>query len=168
MVSPALTQLLISACQASVQMHNRTETSRIEIERGRMQLRSLEMQLDHDSDIAEMQASVAQSFIHALIERRIDAAQSGFNAVLAIYADQARHYMQEQAKYTDADIMVTDPLLSANYRGRLSEIDRQLDRIRTDSYLLYAAMNEMLIIIGGSMPSIPTINRRTLRLPPED
>jgi len=81
-----------------------------------------------------------------------------------MYAEQARHYMQQHEKYVDADIKVTDPLEKANYQGRLSDIERQLSRIRKDARQLYREMNRMILCIGGTMLPIQSGTQRALTL----
>ena len=151
----------------AAQIHSR----HLDLEERRIQLRALEKNLDHrlemedrNIEMARIQAALARDLIHALIDRRIEAVQDGFKAVLNIYNEQSRSYEEEKKKYKDADDMATDPLLAANYQKRISQIDREQEKIRMDSHLLYMEMNTMIIIIGGSMPSIPMINQRTLRL----
>lgn len=161
MITPALTELLVAAVHATTQMHHK----HAQVEVGRLHLNALEKQLDHNAQVVGSQVTHARTLIHALIERRTEAIQSGFTAVLALYAEQARHYMQQQDKYTEASFAVTDALMSAKYRARLAEIDRQLSRIREDSHLLYQEMNTMLYLIGATMPAVPGEDQGVLQLP---
>ena len=156
-----LTEILVSVCEAGVHMHGNHSST----EQQRLQLRALEMQLDHTADLADMQLSLAREFIRAMVDRRIDVVQSSFVAILATYADQARHYMAQHEKYVDADIKSKDPHEKTAYGSRISEMDRKLPLIRRESYRLYQEMNTMLLLIGDSMPPMgPTITG-TLLLP---
>lgn len=160
MITQPLTQLLVWAFECVVRMHSKNA----EIEKGRMQLRALEMQISHRYDMAEMQASLARDLIHALIERRIEAVQSGFTALLSSYAEQARHYMQQQDQFVMASFTVTTPTANAKYLARLSKTDEELSHIRADAFLLYQEMNRVLILIGGTMPTLPPDDHNTLML----
>lgn len=161
MIAQPLVPILIQVVRTSGHMYGRN----MQLAQMRAQLSAYEVQLEHRRDIAEIQASLARSFIHALIERRIDAVQSGFAEIMALYAEQARGFLQQQEKYSDADLVSTDPLESAKCRSRLNALDLQLAAIRDDSRQLYHEMNQMLLLIGAAMPTIQTDDRHALALP---
>ena len=135
-----------------------------EVEKSRIGLRSLEVQLSHDREMYGMKTDFLRDLIHSLIDRRIDAVERGFNATMTMYAEQARHYMAQQEKYADADIKATTPRESANIKVRVSEIDLQLTNIRSDAAALYREMMKVIIIIGGSMPPMSHDDQHALAI----
>lgn len=138
--------------------------SAAEVEHGKTKLRGLEAQLTLQKEIFEMKADLMRNLIHALIDRRIDAVRQGFLETLATYAEQCRHYMAQQDKYADAEIKVTAPLERANIRARLSEIDIHLTNIRSEAAALYREMNRVILLIGGSMPTMSGDDQHALAI----
>jgi hypothetical protein len=135
-----------------------------EVEQGRTKLRALEVQLSHDSEMYGMKTDFLRSLVRSLVDRRVDAVQKGFQEVLAIYAEQCRHYMAQQDKYADAEIKATAPLERASIKSRLSEIDIQLTNIRADAAALYREMLRAILLIGGSMPVMAAQDQRALAI----
>ncbi len=97
----------------------------------------------------EAKAGIMRDLVGALIEKRVDAVHSGFSEVMALYAEQARAFLEEKRKLVDAELLVTDPLQSARIRKRLGEADIELREIRADAARLYAQMNEVILQLGG-------------------
>lgn len=156
-----LPQLLATALHCSVQMHS----GNIQMEQGRMQLRALELQLDHHNDMEDRQADLMRDLIHGLITERIEAIHTSFLNILATYAEQARGYMTQQERLVETGFKVIDPLERAHYDARLSEIDKQLNRIRADAFCLYQEMNRALLLLGTPLPPMHGDHKNTLRLP---
>ena len=138
--------------------------SAAEVEKGRTQLRALDVQLSHNREIFPMQANLMRDMIHALIDRRVDAVRQGFVETLSIYAEQCRHYMALQDRYTDAEIKATSPLERASFGEKLSEIKLELANIRRDAAKLYREMNRAILLIGGTMPVMAPENQQALAL----
>lgn len=124
--------------------------------------KALETRLAHEKDIFEIKTGLVRNLIHALIEKRVDAVQQGFRDTLAMYADQARHYMAQQDKYAEAEIKAATPLERAGYRTRLSEVDLHLTNIRSDAAALYREMMRVILIIGGTMPPMSSDDQKAL------
>ncbi len=116
--------------------------------------------MEHDRDIMSMQTDVAKRLITALIERRVDVIQSGFVEALGLLSRQAEHFMSQQDKFMDAGLKASDPLDAARYHARLTEIDQQLQRIRSDARRLYREMNSALRLLN-----VPDSGLRELSLP---
>jgi hypothetical protein len=135
-----------------------------EVEKSRIGLRSLEVQLAHDREMYALKTDFLRDLIHSLIDRRIDAVERSFNLTMGMYAEQARHYMAQQDKYAEAEIKATAPRESANIRVRLSEIDLQLTQIRSDAAALYREMMKVIIIIGGSIPPMSHADQHALAI----
>ncbi len=135
-----------------------------EVEQGRTKLRALEVQLSHDREMYGMKTDFLRGLIRSLIDRRVDAVQKGFQEVLAMYAEQCRHYMAQQDKYADAEIKAAAPLERASIKTRLSEIDIQLTNIRTDAATLYREMLRAILLIGGTMPTMAAQDQRALAI----
>ena len=135
-----------------------------EVEQGRTKLRALEVQLSHDREMYGMKADFLHGLIRSLIDRRVDAVQKGFHEVLAMYAEQCRHYMAQQDKYAVAEIKAAAPLERASIKTRLSEIDIQLTNIRTDAATLYREMLRAILLIGGTMPTMAAQDQRALAI----
>ncbi len=158
---PALpTQLLTHAIGHLAQ----NSRDRHAVELGKVKLQALAMQLSAQRDMMDTQAELFRNLIHAMIERRVDAVREGFALTMGLYADQARHYMSQQERITDAQIQSKDPIERAGYHARASEIDMQLRRIRTDAAKLYKEMTRAILIIGGKMPPLPPASRSSLGL----
>jgi hypothetical protein len=153
-------EILVHILASAAHIHGKNT----DLEHRKVELSALKMQIDHDYDRMDHQAALARNLISSLIDRRIDAVQSGFREVLSMYKDQADHFMAQQSNLEDAKIMVTSPLQSANYDARITDIDIQLSKIRSDARLLYDEMNRMLMLIGGSMPNLGNDFQRTLML----
>lgn len=97
----------------------------------------------------ELQAGALEHLVDALVNRRVDAVQQGFLAILGDYAEQARHFMAQQQRYADAEITSADPLARVELRNRIHDLDRQLASIRIDAKLLYERMTDVITAIGG-------------------
>ena len=154
MLTQLHSQLILSAIGSAARMHQHDT----EIEHGRTKLRQFELQLEHDREMFGMKTELIRSLIHALIEKRVDAVEKGFSGILSMYADDSRHYRAQQDKYADQEIKASDPLERANLRTRLSETDLHLTNIRNDTAQIYREMNRVILLIGGSMPPLPTLN----------
>ncbi len=114
-------------------------------------------ELEAQAALFEAKAGVLKGLIGALVEKRVDAVRSGFSEVLGLYVEQARHFMEQQSRYGDAELMATDPLQRADLRKRISEIDIELRRIRADARRIYTQMTQVVLRLGGE----------ALRLSPE-
>jgi hypothetical protein len=135
-----------------------------EVEQSRIKLRALEVQLAHNQEMYAIKADFMRDLVHSLIDRRVDAVERGFRETISLYAEQSRHYMAQQDKYADAEINATSPAKVASIKERRNEIDNALRAIRSDAAALYHEMTRAILIIGGSMPAIPTEDQRALAL----
>jgi hypothetical protein len=135
-----------------------------EMEMGKIKLQALEMQLNAQRDMTAIQADLFRDMLHAMVNLRVDAISNGFALTMGLYADQARHYMSQQETITNAQISAKDPIERAGYHSRAVEIDLQLRRIRNDASKLYKEMTSAILLVGGSMPSLPAVARTSLML----
>jgi hypothetical protein len=135
-----------------------------EVEQGRTKLRALEVQLNHDSEMFGMQTDFLRGLVRSLIDRRVDAVQKGFQEVLAMYAEQSRHYMEQHAKYVDAEIAAKTPLQRADYSRAIRETNLQLANIRLDAKTIHRDMIRALLLIGGTMPVMPAKDKQALSI----
>lgn len=103
----------------------------------------------HEQAMLELRNGALTELTEALVTRRVEAVKEGFAAVLADYAAQARHFMAQQEKFADAQLLATDPLLRVELNQRLRDIDIELGRIRTDAQLIYARMTDVVVMLGG-------------------
>lgn len=106
--------------------------------------------LQQEQAMAELKAGVLAHLVDALVSKRIDAVQSGFTAILATYADQARHFMVQQEKFADKELESTNPMQRIELRSRIQKLDVELAMIRADAKLLYEHMTEVLLAIGSA------------------
>lgn len=114
------------------------------------QLAASQQRHGHARAIEELRAANLAHLIDALVTRKVDAVKSGFLVVLEGYAEQARHFMGQQQKYADAELLSADPLARIELRNRIQDIDLELSTIRIDAKLLYATMTEIIRAIGGA------------------
>ncbi len=122
--------------------------------------------LQQDKAMAELKAGSLAHLVDALVSKRVDAVQSGFAAILSTYAEQARHFMEQQAKFADKELDTSDPMRRIELRSRIQKIDVELATIRADAKLLYEHMTEVLLAIGGAGPqAFATEFAPTLALP---
>ncbi len=142
---PANTQLLMHALSTAAQI----ASQKIGAETSRQELDVALHKLEHERGMFDAKAGLLRDMLGALVEHRVEAVKSGFEQVLAIYADQANHFMAQQRSYADAELETTDPLKTARLRKRLGEIDIELRAIRTAAGQLYAQMNEIVLRLGG-------------------
>jgi hypothetical protein len=152
----------IAGTKAQVE-HGRTKLRALEQELAHRE-RTLETQLYHEETMFQLKAGLMRDLIKALIEQRVDAVTQGFKDTLGIYAEQSRHYMAQQERYADAEIKATEPLERANLRTRLSDIDLHLSSIRSDAMALYREMTKVILLIGGTMPSMSNQDQQALAL----
>jgi uncharacterized protein YPO0396 len=144
-ITQAHTQIVMGVLSAAAHMANK----HTEIETGRHQLHATAARYEHERGVFETKSGVMRKLIEALIEKRVAAVKDGFSEVLGLYAEQARHYMKQQEKYTDAMIEKTDPLVRAEYQKRLNDTDIELRRIRSDAKQIYIQMTEIVLLLGG-------------------
>jgi len=158
-MNPSLlpTNILLSAFSAII-------GSMTEVEQSRIKLRTLEVQLAHNQEMYVIKTDFLRDLIHSLVDRRVDAVERGFRETLALYAEQARHYREQQDKYADAEINATTPGNVASLRDRRTEIDLQLRAIQSDAAALYQEMTKAILIIGGTMPIISIADQQALAL----
>ena len=156
MIPEVLVQVLYSASQ----IHRQQLT----LEERKVQLKALEMQIDQRNDRMNAQVALTRDLIRALIDRRIDATQAGFNRVLDLYEAQNNHYMEQQSKLEDAVVRSVDPLERANLDARINEIDLQLTRIAMGGHSLFHELNCMVLAIGGTALVPTTDFQRTLAI----
>ena len=138
-------QMLMHALSMAAQvagMQFGAETNRREME---MSMHRLEQ----ERGLFETKAEILRDLVGALIEKRLDAVKSGFTEVLSLYAEQARHYMAQQSKISDAELTTSDALQSARFRKRMGEIDIELRSIRIAAAQIYSQMNEVIMRLGG-------------------
>lgn len=145
MITAAHTQLVMGVLSAAAHMANK----HTEIETGRHELHATAARLEHERGIFEAKSGVMRDLIEALVEKRVAAVNDGFGEVLALYAEQARHYMAQQRQYTDAMLEKSDPLARAEYQKRLNDTDIELRRIRSDARRIYTQMTEVILLLGG-------------------
>lgn len=115
--------------------------------------------------MAELKAGTLSHLVDALVSKRLDALQSGFNTILATYAEQARHFMAQQEKYADKELESTDPFQRVQLRSRIQKLDIELANVRADARLLYEHMTEVLLAIGGAPRSFASEFAPALGLP---
>ena len=132
MTTPAHTQLMMSALASAAQIAMSQHGQK------------------HEQAMFQLRATALTEITDALVTRRVDAVKDGFGQVLTAYAEQARHHMAQQAKFTDQVLGAADPLLRIELNQRIKDIDVELGRIRADARLLYARMTEVVVILGGA------------------
>lgn len=146
-----------------------------QVEHGRIKLRALETQLDHNHRTLEtvveheekmfaLKADLVRDFIRALIEQRIDVVYKGFVKTLDLYAEQCRHYLSQQNSCFEASQTVTDTIQNAKLERRTRDIDIKLSNIRLEAAALDREMNKTILLIGGTMPTISPENQRALAI----
>ncbi|MDI7774683.1 hypothetical protein [Asticcacaulis sp. EMRT-3] len=160
-MSQAQTQMLMAALSMAAQV----ATQKIGADVNRQEMAFAVEQLAHERGLFDTKAGIMRDLIGALVEKRIDAVKSGFDAVLSLYAEQARHFMEQQRSYADAELATTDPLMSARLRKRLGETDIELRSIRSSARQLYGQMNEIILRLGGEALTISPDFAMTLSLP---
>ena len=153
MITPAHTQMVMHALSMAAQVAG----ARANNDNDRQHLEA-------QAALFDAKAGVLRDLIGALVEKRVDAVRSGFSEVLAIYAEQATHFMEQQARYGDAELKSTDPLERAELRKRLGEIDIELRRIRADARRIYTQMNQITLRLGGDALSLSPDYYSTLAL----
>jgi hypothetical protein len=121
----------------------------------------------HEERALELRASLVRNIIDALVHRRVDALKSGFELVLSAYAAQAQHYFDQQRHFIDVQMKVKDPIESARCHARLSDIDIQLARIRSESLRLFREMSKTLVLLGGVPLSVSQSGQKVVHLIPE-
>jgi len=99
--------------------------------------------------LEELQAQTLVHVVDAVVMRRLDLVQHGFMQILGEYAAQARHYLDQQARYADAELDTFDPLRRVELRKRINDIDSELRQIRLDARRLYERMVAVLLALGG-------------------
>lgn len=104
----------------------------------------------HEQAMFALRSSALTEMADALVTRRVDAVKDGFKLVLEEYAAQARHFMAQQVKFSDAQLGASDPMLRIELNQRLKDLDVELGRIRADAYLLYGRMTEVIILLGDT------------------
>lgn len=118
----------------------------------------------HEEALLDSQIGFARELVRALIDRRVDVVQKTCDSILAVYAEQARSYVQQQARVEERHLDTADPLVRASCRARLVEIDTQLGKIRTDCRLLFREMVQALEAVGGRALQLPDQDRNALGL----
>ena len=120
---------------------------------GALQMAAHMAQCKHEHDrevaLAQLRNSTLSTMVDALVNRRVDAVQAGFNKILDQFADQARHLMTQQSKYADAELAAPDARRRIELQARVKDVDGQLALIRTDAQHLYERMTEVVMAIGG-------------------
>lgn len=99
---------------------------------------------------AQYHAGVLHDLIDAAIHKKYDVLRSGFEAILAEYSAQARHFMEQHARYADEEFACTDPVRRLELQSRMRAVDKELQCIRIDADLLYGRMTEAIVQLGGS------------------
>jgi hypothetical protein len=118
--------------------------------------------MDHAQEMFDLRANLVRDVLKALVESRVDAVKSGFETIMKEFGKQADRYLAQQDHFANAQITMNDPLEAARCHARLSEIDSQLSKIRTDCQKLFREMNRTLLAIGGGPIPIPVADRRAL------
>lgn len=145
MITPAHTQVIMGMLSAAAHIASK----RTEVETSRHELHATAARLDHERGLFDTKAQVMRELISALIDRRVAAVKEGFSEVLGMYAEQTRHYIEQQKQYTNAMLEKSDPLARAEYQKRLNDTDIELRRIRSDARQIYAQMTEIVLLLGG-------------------
>ena len=145
MITPQHSQMLVHALSMAAQVAGQ----RLTAETSRKEMEVSMHRLERECDLFELKAGLLRDLAAALIEKRLDAVKTGFTEVLGLYAEQARHYMAQQTKISDAELVTTDPLQSARFRKRMGEIDIELRSIRLAASQLYSEMNAVVMRLGG-------------------
>jgi hypothetical protein len=168
-MTPQHTQMLMAAIQAASNLANSNARSQTKLRELQLQYFHDEQlqrtQLDHDRQLFGMKADLVRDLIEAVVEKRVDAVRKGFTNTLGMYAEQCRHYLDQQDRYADAEIKATDPLERASLRARLCEIDLHLSDLRLDAAALYREMTRTILLIGGSASFMSSEHQRVLALP---
>lgn len=113
------------------------------------QLGQSQQQHDKDLALARLRQSALADMVDALVTRRVDAVQVGFNRILDQFAEQARHYMAMQMKFADAEMNAPDARRRIEIRSSISSVNTQLAFLRTDCQRLYERMTDVILTIGG-------------------
>jgi hypothetical protein len=119
----------------------------------------------HEQAMQALRSGALVQITEALVTRRVDAVQQGFLAVLAEYASDARHHREQQAEFSKAQILATDPLVRVELAKRIRDIDTELGLIRADATLLYGRMTEVILLLGGASFDLGSELAGTLSLP---
>ena len=144
-ITPQHTQMLVHALSMAAQVAGQ----RIGAQTHAQEMEVSMHRLEQERGLFETKAGILRDLVGALIEKRIEAVKGGFTEVLSLYADQANHYMAQQSKISDAELLTSDPLQSARFRKRMGEIDIELRSIRTAAAQIYSQMNEVVMRLGG-------------------
>ncbi len=145
MISPHQSQMLMHALSMAAQVAGQ----RLTAETSRKEMDVSMQRLERECGLFEIKAGLLRDLAGALVEKRIDAVKQGFSEVLTLYVEQARHFMAQQAKIADAELLTVDALQSARFRKRMGEIDIELRDIRLSAAQLYAEMNTIIMRLGG-------------------
>lgn len=105
----------------------------------------------HERAMSALRSGVLTEIVDAMVNRRVEAVKDGFHQILSQYAEQARHYMAQQAKYGEAELEASDPLRRVELNKRIRDIDIELASLRADAMLLYGRMTEVVSALGGSL-----------------
>lgn len=114
------------------------------------QLGQSQQQHDKELALARLRQSALSDMVDAFVTRRVDAVQAGFNRILDQFADQARHFMEQQRAYSQTILTTVDPITRVELDSRLRAIDMELAGIRTDIRLVFDRMSEVILALGGA------------------
>jgi hypothetical protein len=108
-------------------------------------------QQEHDKEraLAELKNSALANMLDVLVTKRVDAVQAGFNRILDGFAEQARHLMAQQSKYTDAMIAAGDARKRVELGSMIASVNAELGLLRADTQHLYERMTDVILAIGG-------------------
>ena len=159
-----LTPILMDMFLKGTQLETERIQSAERLEHRRLRLQALEAHLDHQAELARINAQTTRDLLHSLIDRRIDAVAAGFLAILKLYAEQHQHYVTQHAKHVDANIKTKDDLEKKGYLDAIADSTNQLREIRRDARKLYRQMNRTILSIGGTMPFLPGNVQQSLAL----
>jgi hypothetical protein len=106
------------------------------------------------------------NLVDAFVTQRVDVVKEGFLAVLAQYAEQARHYMAQQTAYAERELDTDDPMRRIELRARIQDVDTLLSTLRADARLIYQQMTEIVRALGGSFQDVTRDLSHPLALSP--
>lgn len=122
----------------------------------------------HQRAMEELRQSSLAHMVDALATRRIDAVKEGFTKILAHYAEQAQHFMQQQQRYAERELESGDPFHRLELRSRINDLDVQLALVRAEARTIYGHMAELILTLGASSQGFAREFANPLALPPTD
>jgi len=103
----------------------------------------------HAQVMGGLRASSAELLVSNVVRPQIEAIRGQCEQTLALFSEQARHYMAQQERLEEQRMSTKDVMVIVQVNARLGEIDTRLADIRADAQLLYARMCAVLLAAGG-------------------